>query len=161
MVLAGQDEIITECLQSIDSRIRSLKTLTTPSPMIYADVGLHQLVPAGMLGDGVGRMLSLSLAFYQARRGMILIDELENGLHHTVLCDIWHHLYRLACKFEVQIVATTHSKECLQAARRAFWAKQAEGLSIHRLDRNGAGHVVATCLFEDLDFTLDYGAEMR
>ena len=74
----------------------------------------------GFLGDGIGRYLSMSLAFYEARKGMILIDEVENGLHHSALKGVWKNLYTLSQKFDVQVFATTHSRECLVEARDAF-----------------------------------------
>ena len=129
--------------------------------MIYADVGLSRPVPVGFLGDGVGRLLSMALAFHDARGGMIFIDEVENGLHHSVLEDVWKELNWLSKEFDVQVFATTHSGECMHAARAAFNAMADDTLCIHRLSLQDKKIAATTYSFEDLDFTLDYGAEMR
>ena len=129
--------------------------------MIYADVGLTRPVPVGFLGDGVSRLLSLALAFHEGRGGMIFIDEVENGLHFSVLEDVWKELSWLSKEFNVQVFATTHSNECMAAARDAFDSLDDETLGIHRLSLQDGRISATTYSFEDLDFTLDYGAEMR
>lgn len=155
-----ESEVI-ECLKLVDHQIRNIRTMTTPEPMIYADVGLSRFVPVGLLGDGIGRLFSLALAIFDARGGLVLVDELENGLHHTVLEPVWQRLRILAEKCDVQLVATTHSSECLFAAMRAFHGSSSEDLAIHRLDVQHGQPFVATFLAEDWDYSLKFGAEMR
>ena len=160
--LAGYADRIVECLKAVDARIQRLTTIAaSPAPMVYADVGLSRPVPIGFLGDGMGRFLSMSLAFYQARDGIILLDEVENGLHHSVLKDVWKKLNWLSIEFKVQVFATTHSYECMEAARDAFKDMEDDNLLIHRIGRRENGIVATTYSFEGLDFTLDYGAEIR
>ena len=129
--------------------------------MIYAEIGLPRPVPMGFLGDGIGRLLSMALAFQNASNGMILIDEIENGLHHSALQGVWENLNRLSQRFNVQLFATTHSYECMVAARDAFKSMEQEDLHIHRLNRREGGVDSTTYTFEALDFTLSYGAELR
>jgi hypothetical protein len=161
--LTGFANKIVDCLRVVEPRIKRLTTIAAaPTPMLYADVGLDRLVPLGFMGDGIGRLLSMTLALYSARDGTILIDEVENGLHHSVLPDVWQSLYWLSREFNVQVVATTHSYECLVAARDAFKANEDQDFLIHRLGQWENGPIKATTYsFEGLDFTLDYGAEVR
>ena len=160
--LDGNADRLTACLKHVDDRIKRLLTISSPpTSMIYADVGLSRPIPIGFLGDGVGRFLSIALAFHEARGGKIFIDEVENGLHHSVLESVWKELNWLSREFEVQVFATTHSQECLVAARDAFTSMEDEALSIHRLGLQDGRFTATTYSFEDLDFTLDYGAEMR
>lgn len=159
--LEGHTDRITECLKTVDKRIKRLVILSPSEPAIYADVGLSRLVATGFLGDGTGRFLSMSLAFYQARDGMLLIDEVENGLHHSVLKGVWQNLYALSQTFNVQVFATTHSHECLVAARDACASKARDKVLYHRLSWQDGRTGVTTYPFADFDFTLDYGAEVR
>ena len=156
---AGQ---LTACLRHVDDRIKRLLTISSPpAAMIYVDVGLNRPIPIGFLGDGLSRFLSIALAFHEARGGMIFIDEVENGLHHSVLRSVWEDLRWLSREFDVQVFATTHSNECLVAARDAFASMEDEDFSIHRLGLQEGGVSATTYSFAELDFTLDYGAEMR
>ena len=161
--LEGHIDSITDCLKIIDERIKELKSLSIQTPMIYADMGLNRLVPMGFLGDGICRYLSMTLAFYESRNGLILIDEVENGLHHSVLKGVWQNIDYLSQKFNVQVFATTHSRECLVAARDAFAADEIakDAALYHRLERQDDRIIATTYPFDDFDFTLDYGAEIR
>ena len=169
LVRFGQAEVegassrIVDCLRMVDSRIQRLTTISsTPAPMLYADIGLERLVPIGFMGDGIGRLLSMALAFHNAKDGSILIDEIENGLHYSVLPDIWKNLNTLSQEFNVQVFATTHSYECMVAARDAFKAGENQELRIHRLDRREDQPIKAVTIpFDSLDFILDHGAEIR
>ena len=160
--LEGHSDVIVDCLKSIDARIERLRTIATDAPpMLYADVGLKRPIPMAFLGDGIGRFLSMVLAFYQVRDGIMFIDEIENGIHHSVLVDVWKNLNHLSRKFNVQVFATTHSYECMTAARDAFKEMEDDSLLIHRVSRRPDGMKATTYSFEGLDFTLDYGAEIR
>lgn len=161
LVQDGHESEVIELLKIVDNQIRNARTMTVPEPMIYADVGLSQLVPVGLLGDGVGRLFSLALAMFEARGGLILVDELENGLHHTVLGPVWQRLQILAKACDVQLIVTTHSSECLSAAMRAFHGSSPEDLAIHRLDERYGKPFVATFLAEDWEYSLQFDAEMR
>ncbi len=162
--LAGFANRIVDCLRVVDPRVHRLTTIAAgPVPMLYADVGLGRLVPLGFMGDGIGRLLSMVLAFHSAQDGTILIDEIENGLHHTVMPEVWKNLNWLSQEFNVQVFATTHSYECMIAARDAFKANEDQNFHIHRLGRRwGEDWITATTYpFEALDFTLDFPAEIR
>lgn len=66
---------------------------------------------------------------------MLLIDEIENGLHHSALATIWEGLFLAAKEVGVQIFATTHSLECIQAAHEAMARQQAYDLAVIQLFR--------------------------
>lgn len=47
--------------------------------------------------------------------GIVLIDEIENGLHHSIQQKIWKAVFKWAQNLNVQVFATTHSNECIRA----------------------------------------------
>jgi AAA15 family ATPase/GTPase len=57
----------------------------------------------------------MSLIFSSAANGVILIDEFENALHHSLIEDFASFIYKLAKNFNVQVFITSHSKECIDA----------------------------------------------
>ena len=96
------------------------------------------------LGGGVVRLCRLFLGFFVARGGVLFVDEMENGLHHSVLKDVWARGRAWMRQWNVQLVATTHSAECIDAAMAAF-EDAPDDLAIHRLSRNEkTGKVEAT-----------------
>lgn len=119
-------------------------------------------LPLHDLGGGVIRLCRLLLSFSACSDGLLLADEIENGIHHSALPEVWNRARRWMREWRVQLVATTHSAECLEAAMAAF-ADAPDDLSIHRLFKNGvAGRVeVMTFTGETLEGARDISLEMR
>lgn len=132
-----QGDVLLEALQVIEPRLRSIEdNSASGSPMIWGDIGLSELVPLSVMGEGMTRFASIVLAMANVPAGVVLIDEVENGLHHSVLADIWRVIDNASRQFGVQVFATTHSFECAQAADQAI---KTDALSLHRLGRNDDG----------------------
>jgi predicted ATP-dependent endonuclease of OLD family len=72
-------------------------------------------VPIGSLGDGIWRMLALAIAITQCKGGLLLVDEIDTGLHHKVMSDMWRFLRTAANDLEVQVFATSHSFDCVHS----------------------------------------------
>ncbi len=71
-------------------------------------------VPISTFGDGLRRLLALRLSFVGAGNGFLLVDEIDTGLHWTVMEDMWRFVVEVACRNSVQIFATTHSYDCIR-----------------------------------------------
>ena len=68
---------------------------------------------------------------------MVFIDEIENGIHHSVQCKVWKAIGKLARDLDIQVFATTHSLEMIRAAYEAFKEDgELDDLRLHRLDRD-------------------------
>ena len=104
-------------------------------------------LPLYSLGDGMLRALGISLALVNVKNGVLLIDEFENGLHYTVQPDLWRLIFQVAHRLNVQVFATTHSGDCVEAFQKAAQEDtQNEGVLI-RLESK-KGKIVAT-LFDE------------
>lgn len=73
------------------------------------------LLPFTSLGEGLRKMLFISFALATSKNGILLIDELESGIHTTALVKFTKWMLTLAKKLNVQIFITTHSLECIDA----------------------------------------------
>jgi len=114
--LNGKLDLVVNVLQIIDSRIKSLSSIMEgDTSLIYADIGIGRKLPLKLLGDGVARLFSIILAIADASSGVVLIDEIENGIHYSVMPKVWEGIAKAAKEFNCQIFATTHSYECLQS----------------------------------------------
>jgi len=70
--------------------------------------------------------------------GILLVDEIDTGLHHTVMKAMWKFLYDAAEKYDVQVFATTHSRDCYQSLAvicRDSVAKNSDA-TIQRIERD-------------------------
>jgi hypothetical protein len=89
------------------------------------------------LGEGMNRLLGIALALVNCKDGMLLIDEIENGLHYTVLPDVWRLIFKTARELNVQVFATTHSSDCIYAFQKAAEEdKESDGMLIRLVRKN-------------------------
>lgn len=72
-------------------------------------------VPLKSMGDGINRVLSITLGLVNSDNGYLLVDEFENGLHYSVQEKLWEIVFDLSKKLNVQVFATTHSEDCIAA----------------------------------------------
>ena len=104
---------VTAFLKEIDPDISYLGL--NEIGLLEADIGLPSLLPANLLGGGIAKFLSIALAMLDSRDGIVLIDEIENGLHHSAQQKIWKAVINWAQELNVQVFATTHSNKCVKA----------------------------------------------
>jgi len=71
------------------------------------------------LGGGVDQLFGIILTLVNAKEGILLIDEVENGLHYSIQPDMWKLIFTLAKQLNVQVFATTHSWDCISAFQKA------------------------------------------
>ncbi len=89
---------------------------------------LDRPVPLNDMGDGVLRILQFVLGIFPATNGFLLIDEFENGLHFSVQTQIWKLIFELASELNIQVFATTHSRDCVEAFSIAAAQSSDEGI---------------------------------
>ncbi|HAJ58928.1 MAG TPA: ATPase, partial [Cyanobacteria bacterium UBA8543] len=156
-----QDEVL-QTLRLLEPRLQRLTLLVMErEPIIYGDIGMRELVPLPLMGEGIGRLLSIILAIANAKGGTILIDEIENGLHYSVMTDVWQAIADAARRADVQIFATTHSLECIKAAHEAFEASEKYDFRYHRLERVNDDIRAVTYDQETLATSDEMNLEMR
>jgi len=126
--------IVEDALRLIDPEIKEVVVLPHPRRageviLIYSDV---KRLPLRSLGDGIQRLFQIMLAMVARPGGLVLIDEFENGLHWSVQRLAWELLLGLAEDLDVQLVATTHSWDCIAAFRDVVGDRGSEtGQLIH------------------------------
>jgi predicted ATPase len=112
-----------------------IKTITTLYPhirdlsvetelgvsMLFCEVkGLPTKVPVSIVSGGTHKLISILLGISSQPKGVVLIDELENGFYYKTLPKVWEALLAFCKAYSVQVFASTHSKECLVAALPAL-----------------------------------------
>ena len=158
----NKHDVILDALRVIEPRLRDLTVVAGRlGPLIYGDIGLPRLIPLPFLGEGMGRLASLLLAVGNAPGGVVLVDEIENGLHHSILQRVWEVLGNVAARFDTQIFATTHSFECIEAAHRAFARTDSYEFRLHRLEQVDSRVRCVTYDRETLEGAIDSGLEVR
>lgn len=107
------------------------------------------------------RLFHIIVALVNASDGVLLIDEFENGLHWSVQPQVWRWVFRLAERQNVQVFASTHSRDCIAGFEEA-WVEHLEAGGFLRLDSSDAeGIKVTTYDLETLGDALDMHVEVR
>lgn len=116
--LKTEKQDVINALRIISPEVEDLAPFS-PRPGIQAFNirlrGHNEPVPATSLGDGINRLIGLSMALVCSGEGILLVDEIENGIHWSVLPQVWKFIVKVAKRLNVQVFAATHSNDCLRA----------------------------------------------
>jgi hypothetical protein len=133
---AGRQDDLLDMLRLIEPRLKKIATVVVGGEaVLHGDVGVGSLVAFPEMGDGIIRLTDLALVIREAAHGVVLIDEIENGIHYSAMEKVWRALRQAAREQDVQLFATTHSFECITAAHRAFSEGDDYDFKLIRLER--------------------------
>ena len=105
-------------------------------PMVLLN-GQDQPIPLRSSGEGMNKLLGLDLALESAKDLLLLVDEIESGLHYSAQTKMWRLVFETARRLNVQVFATTHSWDCIEAFQKAAVEdEESEGMLI-RLEAKG------------------------
>lgn len=153
---------IINILQLIEPKLMDLDIIPiNGTPVIHGDIGEDRLIPLPLLGDGMNRVCSYALAISRAENGIVLIDEIENGLYYSIIEKVWKSLAKLAIKNNVQLFATTHSEECIKSAYSAFIESSNYEFKLHRFDKINDQIAVTSYTLDELGPAIEQGLEVR
>ncbi len=108
-----QTDTLIKILRQIEPKLVNL-TVGNGS-LIYADIGIETLMPINLLSSSFTNLLSIILSIMCVPSGILLIDNIENGLNYSSMELLWSIIFKIAKDFNVQIVATSNSSESLKA----------------------------------------------
>lgn len=161
---ANGEERFERIMHEVEPRIRRLRYAKLPgtsSPLIYVDLGLSRAVPSTQMGQAFNRILHIYVEILTSKTNVLLIDEIENGIFSESLPLIWKGLLAVCEEQNVQIFATTHSRECVMAAHAAAEKRGKDELSVQRL-QFVKGSVEAVRLGKQhLEMAAEMGLEVR
>ncbi len=110
----------------IDVGLGAMNTgFNRPIPMVRFS-GMRYSIRLSSLGEGMTHLFELALAMVNIRDGMLLIDEIENGIYHGVQIQLWKFIFEVAQRLNIQVFATTHSDDMI----RAFYQAGAENKEV-------------------------------
>jgi len=148
--------ILIDVFRAIDDSIEDVMTLNVGIPQIHIKRGEENWRPLNFLGDALNKITDIMLKIINHPNCMILIDEIENGIHWTNHEKFWTVLYKLASKFQVQIFATSHSGEMINAFKNVAIRENIQDAAYFEMIRSArSGEIVAEKLpLEVLDYNI-------
>ncbi|MEG4120922.1 AAA family ATPase [Microcoleus sp. N9_B4] len=122
--------------------------------------GIEEPLPLKSMGDGMTRLFHIIVALVNARNGLLLIDEFENGLHWSVQPKVWDIVFQLSDRLNVQVFATTHSRDCIKGFDQA-WNNYPTLGAFFRLDEKNGLIKATEYTSETLNDSMDMDVEVR
>ncbi len=142
----------------LDLRVQSLSGKLS----IWGRVNSYQ-IPLRLMGTGLNRFADIVMSSIVEMPQVIFIDEIENGIHHSIQCKVWKAIGQVARELDIQIFATTHSAEMIAAANEAFKDDDVDDFRFHRLYRDSTtGNIEARTYNEySIDAAISRDREVR
>lgn len=160
--LKGEKQSVIDVLKLIDPDITDLfPVVMNGQAQLYVKIGNRPL-PLRLAGDGLNKLLCIVLAITANPDSIILIDEIETGFHYSMLPVLWETVARAAQKNRCQVIATTHSYECIAGASEGIQrAGCISDFCYYRIDKGGEGSSVSRYSDELLQIAVSTDMEVR
>lgn len=150
---------IVDILSQIEPNLRDIQILDDNS--IYCDIGKEELLPISIMGDGIIKTLSVLSSMYETQGGVLLIDEVENGLHYSSIAVFWKAIIMLAKQLDVQVIATTHSYEALGVLSDVMKESNETEIAMYRIEKEDNHTNIIHYNNKDFVISLDENYEVR
>lgn len=122
VMIEGMENDVVNAMRIVDPKVSSVAFLSeekfnensSKGGILVGYEGSKRRYPLGSLGEGMRRMLATALALAMAQDGILLIDEVDTGLHYSIMGDMWVLLIKTAIEKNIQVFVTTHSFDCVR-----------------------------------------------
>jgi AAA15 family ATPase/GTPase len=162
--LSPKEDIVIEALKIIIPDVERVGFSISPG-MNTIKLKLKdqtELVPLSSMGDGMNRILTLAMALVSTEKGVLLIDEIETGLHYEAQLNMWRLVLKTAQDLDVQVFATTHSWDCIAAFKEALQELEDQSVAkLFRLDSKYGKLRAVEYDAEEIRIAVNQGVEVR
>ena len=146
VILEARQESVVGALRLIEPNLSEIiflpgeigfRATNAPSGIVARIAGFPRPIPLGSMGDGMRHLFALANALSNAADGFLFLDEIDTGLHYSVMADMWRIVIQTAISNRVQILATTHSWDCVDALKVLCKSEPSlrEVAAVHKIDR--------------------------
>ncbi|WP_437672568.1 AAA family ATPase [Sorangium sp. So ce131] len=160
-------ETVIRSLQRIEPSVRDIDLRSDRDLPFRSRVALRlsngkeSRAPIGSLGEGVTWLFALALGAAATPYNLLLVDDIDAGLHHSVMDDMWTMVIDAARERKLQVFATTHSIDCLTALRRACERDGLRGQDVRVVRLIRGGEVGITFTADELATAIEGEVEVR
>ena len=155
-----QENDIIDILRIIEPRLVGIQIVGSN---IMVDIGLEQRLPVNVLGDGIRKLLSVIVALSECANGVLIIDEIDNGLHYSVMSRLWRAIIYSAKKNNVQLFVSTHNIDLLKGLTNALEESDDQMMvCAYKLIRKEDDEIASVRYnYENMAYAIEQEIEMR
>lgn len=131
-------------------------------PMLYAEMK-HQArkIPITSVSSGITKFISIMIAIKILSNGVLLIDEIENGIYFETFPSMWRTIFRAAKENSTQIFVTSHSIECIKAAASVLENEDEDSCAFFQIYQKEGKTKASRLAARDAVSALQSGIEVR
>ncbi len=162
--LTSKEDIVIEALKIIVPNLERIgfSSSQTSNSVRLKIKGYQQPVWLSSMGYGTDRILNLAMALISTEKGVLLVDEIETGLHYEAQLDMWRLVLKTAQDLDVQVFATTHSWDCIAAFKEALQELEDQSVAkLFRLDSKYGKLRAVEYDAEEIRIAVNQGVEVR
>lgn len=130
---------LNEILNEFDSNILEFDIIEDKPQVFLKTLDAFQNVSE--LGHGLKRYIAIVSSILVNKDGILFLDELENGVHYSHLDKLWEIILTISKQQNVQVFATTHSKECIESYARVAKELEDKEITFFKLGKNQEGDI--------------------
>ena len=143
IALSSKEESVLAALRFVEPDVERISVVVESVPPIRPAKGgfIVRLrghdtpIPIGSLGDGAWRLLGLAMSLAQCENGFLFVDDIDSGLHYSVMSKMWKSVLETAKLLNVQVFATTHSFDCVYSLAYLCRDSVPGEVSIQRIEK--------------------------
>jgi AAA15 family ATPase/GTPase len=152
-----KEQFLNEILYKFDNRIE--KFIAGDIPQCRVNGEWLELTE---LGDGARHLVSIVSSLFKCENSYLFIDEIDNGIHYTQLDELWEIILSVSKEQNVQVFATTHSKECIESYTRIAKKLEDKDIKYIKLSRQKDSSIYAGVRdYDMLQYSIDDEHEVR
>lgn len=152
------EKMIVDILRIIEPRVVDVQIVGED---FLVDIGEDRRFPVNIMGDGFVKIFNIILSIYYCSDGVLIIDEIDNGFHYSVMQKLWEAIYSACERLNVQLFTSTHSYDLIKAFAGAF-ADEDRSVAAYKLIRT-ADDEIKSLRYDvaQLEYSLEQDIEMR
>lgn len=144
----GDFNDIMNTIKIIDNSIEDIRVLENK---VQLSRDKKEYIPIGLFGDAITSTLDMILTLFNLENGgYLLIDEVENGIHHSKHLNFIKHISTLALKNNIQVFMTTHSLEFITSFNSYSLQDNPENFSYIELARTRNNQIIGNSIEADV-----------
>ncbi len=137
--MQDKEDYLNKILSNFDKTIEGFKVIDQKPKVKYQ--GSYRDITE--FGDGLKQLISIICAVFSAHDGYLFIDEIDNGVFYTKLDILWEVIFKISKELNIQVFATTHSKDCIESYCKTAIKLHDEEMSYTKLTLLKSGKIYA------------------
>ena len=159
MLNEKRKDVLVSYLQDIEPKVQDIRIGL--DRIVMVDIGMDNFLPINYLGEGTMRILNILSTIYWTSNEILIIDEIENGLHVSSIKYMWDMVLESSKQNHTQIFMTTHSSDVIKGLSLALQDKS-DSVACFWLSKFDDDRIKAYRYSPDrLEKALDAGIDIR